>query len=272
METTEIIERWLYGRSKNTQDAYLRDIEQAMRFWDGPPLEAIALGHLQDYQTHLIQQRRLKDASVKRKMNALGSLLDFAYQQEWIPKNPALKLKTPKVHDAIHDRILSVEQVKAIIEAAKPGRDRALLLFTYATGGRISEVCGLLWKDCTPKPDGSAVVRLLGKGDKWRAVKVPASVWSIVAELRSPSLSDEAKVFGLQRRQAHDIVKAAVQKSGAPDEASAHWLRHSNASHSLEAGAPIHVVRDSLGHASIQTTDKYLHSNPDQSASDYLNL
>lgn len=270
MNDTEMVERWLYGRSRNTQDAYLRDFDQAQRFWGNIQIASISLGHLQDYQTFLIQQRRLKDSSVKRKMNTLGSLLDFAYEQEWIPKNPAVKLKTPKVHDSLHDRILSPEQVRSVIAAAKPGRDRALIRFTYATGARISEVCGLLWKDCTAKSDGAAVVRLLGKGDKWRSVKLPASVWAELSALRGDA-HDEASVFNLKRRQAHDVFKAAMMKAGCK-EASAHYLRHSNASHSLEAGAPIHVVRDTLGHASIQTTDKYLHSSPDESSSDYLSL
>ena len=271
MNDIEMIERWLYGRTQNTQDAYLRDFRQAQQFWGDVKIASITLGHLQDYQTYLIQQRRLKEASVKRKMNTLGSLLDFACEQEWIPKNPAVRLKTPKVHDRIHDRILSIEQVKAIIAAASPGRDRCLVAFTYLTGARISEVCGLLWKDCTDKPGGGAVARLLGKGDKWRSVKLPPELWRELTEIRSDA-PDDANVFGLKRRQAHDIYKTAMQKADAPKEASAHWLRHSAASHSLEAGAPIHVVRDTLGHASIQTTDKYLHSSPDESASDYLSL
>ncbi|MBE7384412.1 MAG: tyrosine-type recombinase/integrase [Leptolyngbya sp. SIO1E4] len=271
LSNTKIIEQWLYGRPRRTQDAYLRDVTQAMNFWDNPPLEAISLGCLQSYQTYLIEVLHLRAGSVKRKISSLRSLLKFAHEQEFIPRNPAIALRSPKVHENLHERILSPQQVRAIIAAAKPGRDRALLLLTYAIGARISEVCGILWKDFTPKPDGTAVVRLLGKRDKWRSVRVPAVVWSEIEALRGDA-SDEGRVFGLAPRQAHDVKKAAVLKSGAPAEASLHWLRHSAASHSLEAGAPIHVVRDSLGHASIQTTDKYLHSSPEESASDYLNL
>lgn len=272
--TAEILEQWLYGRPRLTQKAYLRDATQGLRWLGDPPLDQITLADLQKYQAHLYIDRQQQARTVNRKLSALRSLLKFAHEQQWIDRNPAVALRSPKVHENLTERILSTEQVTAIIAAAAPGRDHALLLLTYALGARVSEMCGdrgVTWKSFSPKPDGSAVVRLLGKRDKWRSVRVPSSVWAEVAALRGDAPED-ARVFGLMPRQAHDVMKAAVGKAGAPEAASLHWLRHSNASHSLEAGAPISVVRDSLGHASIQTTDKYLHSNPDQSASDYLNL
>ena len=267
----EIIAEWLYGRPKSTQEVYLQGATLGLKFLGNPKLENIALGDLQRYQSHLIEVRHLKPRTVNKKMSALRSLLRFAYEQDYIPRNPAVALRSPKVHENLHERILTPEQVRGIIAAAAPGRDCALLLFAYATGCRVSEACGVLWKDFSPKPDGAAVVRLLGKRDKWRSVRLPASVWVDVAALRDGA-SDDASVFGLNRQQAHDIIKAAALKANAPAEVSFHWLRHSNASHSLDAGAPISVVRDSLGHASVQTTDKYLHSNPDESAGDYLEL
>ena len=266
----EILEQWLYGRPKLTQKAYLRDATFGLKFLGDPLLENITLGDLQLYQSHLIEVRHLKPRTVNKKMSALRSLLKFAQEQEFISRNPAVALRSPKVLDDFQERILTPQQVKAIIAAAEPGRDRVLLMFVYTTGCRISEACGLLWKDFSSKPDGAAVARLLGKRDKWRSVHIPMTVWTELATLRGEALDDDS-VFNIARRQAHDVMKAAAIKAGVPD-ASMHWLRHSLASHALDAGAPISVVRDTLGHASIQTTDKYLHSNPDESAGDYLEL
>ncbi|NER83986.1 MAG: site-specific integrase [Leptolyngbya sp. SIO1D8] len=142
LNNTEIIEQWLYGRSQKTQDAYLRDVSQAMNFWGYPPIASISLGCLQSYQTYLIEGLHLRTSSVKRKVSSLRSLLKFAYEQEFIPRNPAIALRSPKVHENLHERILSPQQVQAIIAAAQPGRDRALLRFTYAIGARISESFG----------------------------------------------------------------------------------------------------------------------------------
>ena len=271
--TAEIIEQWLYGRPKLTQKAYLRDATLGLDFLDNPTLEAITLQDLQRYQSHLIEVRHQQPRTINRKLAALRSLLKFAHEQEFIARNPAIALRSPKVHENLHERILTVEQVQRIIAAASPGRDRCLLQFTYITGARISEVCGLLWKDCRPKPDGSLVVRLLGKREKWRSVKISAKfhLWDAISEFRGDA-SDDARAFRLAPRQAYDVFKAAIKKGGAPLEASPHWFRHSSASHSLEAGAKIHVVRDTLGHASVQTTDKYLHSSPDESSGDHLDL
>jgi integrase/recombinase XerD len=65
-------------------------------------------------------------------------------------------------------------------------------------------------------------------------------------------------------------VKAAAERAGVDPAASTHWLRHAHASHALDAGAPVHLVRQGLGHASLATTTRYAHARPDASAGDYL--
>ncbi|MEM6598496.1 MAG: tyrosine-type recombinase/integrase [Cyanobacteria bacterium P01_C01_bin.69] len=269
-DTTAIIEQWLYGRPKRTQDEYLRDVMQALRFLAVDSLEAITLKGLQDYQASLIEVRHLKPASVRRKVAAMRGLLRFAQEQGHIDRNPAIALRSPKDTSSLHERILSREQVQAIIAAASSGRDHALLRFIYASGARISEACGLLWKDCLPQTDGGAVVRLLGKGSKWRSVAIPTPVWDEVNKLRGTATEDE-EVFRLVRRDAHDIFKAAAKAAGCP-ESSCHWFRHSIASHLVAAGMGIVEVRDFLGHANLATTNDYAHATKGKSAGDYLSL
>ena len=70
----------------------------------------------------------------------------------------------------------------------------------------------------------------------------------------------------------HRIVKAAAERAGLSEEVSAHWLRHGHASHSLERGAPIHLVQATLGHASVATTGRYLHARPTDSSARYLGV
>ena len=68
------------------------------------------------------------------------------------------------------------------------------------------------------------------------------------------------------------IVKAAAERAGLSVEVSAHWLRHAHASHSLGRGAPIHLVQQTLGHASVATTGRYLHARPTDSSARYLGV
>ena len=70
--------------------------------------------------------------------------------------------------------------------------------------------------------------------------------------------------------QVHRIVRAAAARASIEAAVSAHWLRHAHASHALDRGAPAHLVRDTLGHASLATTSAYAHARPDQSSSRYL--
>jgi integrase/recombinase XerD len=70
----------------------------------------------------------------------------------------------------------------------------------------------------------------------------------------------------------HRIVKAAANRAELPDHVSAHWLRHAYASHSLDRGAPIHLVQATLGHASVATIGRYLHARPTDSSARYLGV
>jgi integrase/recombinase XerD len=68
------------------------------------------------------------------------------------------------------------------------------------------------------------------------------------------------------------IVRSAARRVGIEANVSPHWLRHAHASHSLDRGAPIHLVQATLGHASVATTGRYLHARPQDSSARYLDL
>jgi integrase/recombinase XerD len=270
MDTTQILETWLYGKPATTQQAYLADARYLLAYLGQKPLSDIALGDLQRWQAHLINVLHLKPSTVARKAAAVGSLLRFAKRHGHIAENPALDLARPKVNFDPSDRYVSREKMLAIVGAARPGRDRAIVRLLYASGARVSELVNVLWKDCTPTPDGGAVIRLLGKGEKWRSVRVAAAVWAQVAVLRNDAPADAPIFGGLTRQSVAAIVKSAAVSVGAPENFSPHWCRHCLASHSLAAGADLATIQQTLGHASIKTTSVYLHSNPEKSAGDYL--
>lgn len=108
-----------------------------------------------------------------------------------------------------------------------------------------------------------------------RSILLSRETWQALVSLRTDQDGDDAPVFvsrkrcALQRRQVARIVQAAGERAGLVG-LSPHWFRHARASHALERGAPIHLVSQTLGHASVATTGTYLHARPDDSSALYL--
>jgi integrase/recombinase XerD len=270
----KLIDMWLHGRPTTTQKEYCRDVQYFLDLV-GKPLTAMALEDLQSFATHL-STLNLKERTIRRKINSVKSLFSFAAKLNYVRFNVAAALRLPKIEYAIAHRILPQREILKLINAATPGRDRALLKLLYATGMRISEACGLNWEDFIERDDGTIQVSILGKGGKRRVVLVPDSVWVEVEALRGGD-ADESPVFvsvrgrrRLDRSSVHRIIKEAALKAGVNPKISAHWMRHANASHALQRGASLPLVKESLGHSSIAVTDIYLHASPKDSTSNYL--
>lgn len=260
----QIIEMWLHGKAKRTIESYRLDVEQLLEFLDKPLIQ-INLEDIQRFSTHL-QSRNLKPSSHTRKINAVKSLFKFATEQQHIPANIGAGVKSPKHSPNLAGRIMTREEVDRLINAASSERDRLFLLVSYAIATRASETCSLKWEDFTTRSDGKTQVTICGKGGKVASVIVPANVWK---QLQSLARTGE-RLFPFTRREGHNIIKRAVKNAGLNPKISLHYLRHSLARHSIEAGCPLHIVRDTLRHANISTSNFYLESFPDQSASDYL--
>jgi integrase/recombinase XerD len=269
MDTGEIISEWLYGRPLTTQSAYLRDVEGLLVHLQGKPLEGVTLRDLQLWQSQLLEMRQTP-ATVARKASSVRGLFRHAVRHGHIERNPAIDLRSPTVHWRVHERVVSRELMLAIIEAAAPGRDRALLRLAYATLARVSELCGLLWKDCDPTPTGGATIHILGKRQKWRDAQAPPSVWAAVVELRGDAPGDAPVFGGIKRQRVGEIVKDAAIAAGAPTWFSPHKIRHTGATHMVEAGAPLTAVQALLGHERPETTLIYARSSQQKPAVDYL--
>lgn len=266
----QLIDLWLYGKSEHTQKAYAADIERFCSFV-GKPLRQVAL---QDLQAYLDSLDGLSANTRKRAINSVKSLFTFGQKLGYLTFNVAAALKAPKVKNTLAERILTESEVMTMIALTKDERNKVLLRLLYASAGRISEVCALKWRDVQPNGK-SGQVTLFGKGEKTRAVKLSAETWkALCAMRRNVSLDDPVfrsrKGGHLDPSQAWRIVRAAAIRAGIEGNVSPHWFRHSHASHALDRGATVALVRDTLGHSSLAVTSMYVHAKPDESSALHL--
>jgi integrase/recombinase XerD len=270
----QLIGLWLHGRSGNTRRAYDAEVARLLGHLAGIPLRDVTIGDLQRYMDAL-EEQGLSDATRGRAVSVVKSLFTFAQRIGYTTFNVAAPLKAPKTRDARSERILEEGDLFKMIALETNDRNRTLLRLAYAAGLRVSEVCGLVWRDLQPREEGGQVA-VFGKGRKMRYVRIPASVWRDLLELRGDDQDADDPVF-MSRSGGHltpvqiwRIVKAAADRAGIGGDVSTHWLRHAHASHALDRGAPIHLVQATLGHASVATTGRYLHARPQESSSKYL--
>lgn len=277
----QVIGMWLYGKSPNTQVAYRGDIQRFLAAVPHP-LRQITLGMVQTYLTSL---QHLAAATQARVVNALKSLFSFAYRIGYLPFNVLVPVQAPKRKDTLSERILAEPHLQIMIALEPNPRNRLMLKLLYGAGMRVSEVCGLKWRDLQARSDSSlpGQVTIFGKGQKTRIVVIPTSIWNDLQALRQDDGIDDP-VFTSRKLQGHltptqarRIVKRAAQRTPGLDPAiatqvSPHWLRHAHASHALDRGAPIHLVQNTLGHASVATTGRYLHARPSDSSSRFISI
>lgn len=265
----QLIDLWLHGKSTHSQRAYRADVEKFLNHV-GNPLQLVTLGDLQSFADSLTGS----DNSRKRIISSVKSLYTFGQKLGYLQFNVAAALKAPKPKNTLAERILSESEVLTMIALTTKERDKVLLRLMYASAGRVSEICALTWRDVQPSGD-SGQVTLYGKGGETRAVKLSKETWKALQAIRNGAGPD-APVFASQMGGAMDpsriwqIVREAAQRAGIDGNVSPHWFRHSHASHALERGASVALVRDTLGHSSLAVTSRYTHAKPDQSSALHL--
>jgi integrase/recombinase XerD len=203
------------------------------------------------------------------------SLLSFAQETGSPEGNAGVAVKLRPNRDGLAQRILDAGEVARLIEAAPEGRDRTLLKLLYLTGFRVSELCGLKWRDAAARSEGGQLT-VFGKGGRTRSVLLRPGAWVALVSIRG-SGGAEDPIFPSRKGHGHldpsqvrRIVYAAARAAGIERKVSPHWMRHAHASHALDRNAPIHLVQVTLGHASVSTTGRYLHARPSDSSSLYL--
>ena len=143
----QLVELWLHGRSIHTQRAYAADIRRFCA-GAGKPLPAVTLADLQNFADSMPD---LAPTSRYRILSAVKSLLGFGHQLGYLPFDVGRALRLPSVRNRLAERILPEADVHRILSLEPNQRNRALLLLLYASGGRVSEVCNLRWRDVQAK-------------------------------------------------------------------------------------------------------------------------
>jgi len=270
----QLIELWLHQRSPHTQRAYRADVAR-FRASSGKPLAAVTLADLQAFARSL--PATAAAASRYRTLSALKSLLAFGHRLGYLHFDTGSVLRLPAVCNRLAERILPEADVHRMIALEPNERNRVMLTLLYATGIRVSELCGLCWRDLQPAGD-TGQITVFGKGGVTRSIQLPASVWRNVSQFRAahgptaPLFRSRKKGAAIQPVAVLRIVRKAAARAGIELPVSPHWLRHAHASHALDRGAPIHLVQATLGHVSINTTGRYLHARPKESSSRFLDF
>ncbi len=189
-----LIAMWLHGRSAGTARAYAADV-RAFLAHAGKLLRAATVGDVQAYGDSLAG---LATASQARKLSAVKSLLTYAHRLGYVTFNVGAAVKLPPIKATLAERIMGEADVHRMLALETDPRNAAMLRLLYCAGLRISEVCGLAWRDMQAREDaGQATV--YGKGGKTRVVLLPAGVWRALVQFRG-NAGPDAPVFVSQRR------------------------------------------------------------------------
>jgi integrase/recombinase XerC len=260
--------------SPRTIEAYARDLRQFQMFlqeqaaFDGPAeswLNRIDLLLLRRYLAQL--HNRCGRTSIGRKFSALRMFFRFLVREGLLQTSPADGLSTPRREQYLPN-VLSAEQTGHLLDHAMPGkrllvlRDLAIFELLYSCGLRISELTGL---DCGSVDFKNFTVRVLGKGNKERQLPVgrqACNALQVYLEARGAPAAAEPLFVNhrggrLTARSIQRNLKKRLLLFGLPTDVTPHALRHSFATHLLDAGADLRVIQELLGHASLSTTQKY---------------
>ncbi|OFZ31989.1 MAG: hypothetical protein A2622_12200 [Bdellovibrionales bacterium RIFCSPHIGHO2_01_FULL_40_29] len=277
LEDLAIIGSWLFQKSAKTQRYYRRIVKEFFNFYPQLYLKTTQVTHLALFIKTFGEH---SDSTRNTYKNALSSLFSFVHKSGYIERNPAVLLETIKTPDRLYSKVLSREQIEQMILKESHARNKLILKVLYFTGVRVDEICKLRQSSIQRGSEESFYLLVEGKGKKVRSIHLPAhlarDLFDFIVDLSSDYLftSTRPKAGQIEKplnpSQIFRIVRRAAKVAKVSVEPSPHWLRHTCATHSIEAGAPIHVVQKTLGHESISTTGKYLDIRPKESAGAYL--
>ena len=266
-----IIALWLAQRPLTTLRSYRLALRYLQSAAPGIELRNIRLPHLQAFVQSL---RGMKPSSQATSISVIQSLFSFAYKIGYLPANPAVLLKRPAHPNNVLERIVDETDIRRLVALTTNPRDSVLLLLAYVSGLRIAELSALKWR-CFGQRESGTVLSVVGKGTKLRHIFLPEYMWTALAAIRNGA-SDTDPVFlsrnqtPLAKQTMHNIVKRAARRAGLPPTFSMHWCRHAHASHAIDRGAPIHLVQQTLGHASLAATARYVHCKPGTSSAEFI--
>lgn len=257
--------------SPHTVEAYRRDIGQCTDFLstlfecepDAIDPDRITRAHLRLWMGHLSDQG-LSRTSIARKVAAIRAWFRFAHKRGITRTNPAKTLITPKKAKRL-PKTVPAAPLAEVLDGQTDTQTRAILELLYATGIRLSELIHLQLTDVDLH---LGQVKVMGKGSKQRIVpfgaQAAAAVKAWMAERVAPGcpyLFVTVKGNKLYPKAVQRLVEAALLPVPSASQRSPHVLRHSFATHLLDAGADIRLIKEMLGHANLAATQVYTHNS-----------
>lgn len=284
------------GLSGNTLLGYMSDLAQfASALWGADAEPPLPWTEVTEDDARRFLAALAKDGAsattVRRKLSAVRAFYRFLQREKIVAENPCASLKGPRKPERL-PKVLSVADVAKFLErpakdfsdgiaAEYPAlRDAAIFEFLYSTGCRISEATAVKWGEIDFKR-GTVVVT--GKGSKDRLVILGAPAVAALTRLREslgakrPELADDDEYAFLGNRLRKRIsprfverrMKTYLAEAELPADLSPHKLRHSFATHMLDAGADLRSVQEMLGHSSLSTTQVYTHVSVERLKDEY---
>lgn len=275
----------------NTVKAYRRDLSDLSRFLDGylgrdswtwadPEVDRLALRSFLGWCGRQGWARR----TAARKLAAARSFFSHLHLDERIDANPGRTVRAPKLEKRLPGHLTATD-ARTVFDFAEEfaaqntlagTRTLAILELLYGSGLRLAELHGL---DRTSIDARTGQVRVLGKGSKERIVPVTSAALvaveryelrrSEVAPAGEAALFVNAKGTRLSRRSIQSAVRRCLEEAAGARGLTTHSLRHSFATHLLEAGADLLAVKELLGHVSLSTTQIYTHTSKERLLSVY---
>ena len=274
----KILQLWLHGKSSHTEELYRRTMARLAQATGNKPLAWLTLEDIQSFCA-LLEAENLSASTRRTYISAAKSLLSFASKCGLIQFNVGASVKCPEAKDKLSERLLDKDELNALLATTGLAKSKSLCernklivkLFYYG-GLRVSELTHLTWKDLNGE-----YLNIFGKGSKTRTIRLPEFLVTELNQFKPRGAKRTDYIFisrrsktKLRRESVTQLIKAISDQVGIDKPVSSHTLRHCHATNSLEKGAPISLVQETLGHSSVAITSKYLHVRPDQSSSLYL--
>lgn len=245
------------NKAKSTHENYLRQMSKLALYFNRTPLD-LDIGELEEYLYMMIQKGSNSLSAFKHLVCGLRKLYLLFEKDELHLSLPSIK--RPKLLPVV----LSTQEMKRLLKAPERIWERVMIGLVYDTGIRINELCNLLIGDIDLDRGQIHVRQSKNKKDRYitmsshtvRGIKKHIALNSPLDYIfESPT----RKGIPVNKTYIRRLLKSAVLKAGIKKQVCVHTLRHTYATHQLEAGQNIMVVKEALGHADIRNTLMYLH-------------
>ncbi|MFO7716219.1 MAG: tyrosine recombinase XerC [Desulfosarcina sp.] len=276
------------GYSRHTIRAYAHDLAEFVGYAVGaaglpdknaqhaPVLDDIDSLTIRGYLGHL--HRKNEKATIARKLSTLRSFYRFLVKHRLTDKDPTIAILTPKFNRRLPS-YLSVDDMFRLLDRTTDDtvlgvRNRALFETLYGSGVRVSELTGL---DVFDVDFSSGCLRVSGKGGRERIVPVGETALNRIQTYRDRlynqtgiGMAADGPLFlnkfkgRLSPRSVARVLETMIRKCSLAVPLSPHGIRHSFATHMLDAGADLRTVQELLGHKSLSTTQRYTHVSIDR--------